>query len=334
IEKSNAKIVAAREKKDKQNLAKAQSKHAKEESSVAGYTKQAHKNQEVTNFGSDKTISTNPLHHARPNIQDEISTSAPNAAAGATTGGSHAVDLECKVVNLSESTRVPTPPVIFVVPPPPRVQPDPSPKRVAHSDDDLQISSVCACKEMITHLATPAEDEYLGNLSSVELVRCAYQSIRQCVLSQGELLKRHEYLNSEHVGLLHRCDVELEELNRLRNNLQKEMQANSELSKQFTLLDSAYSSCEDKERELMDQLKDMEKERDDWRGTASRQVERIRVLEGELGSKSQQLTVAEERVRALEGENNKLVSHLAQAEMKCHKLVEEFISDMVRKLLA
>ncbi|GJV41881.1 hypothetical protein Tco_1420321 [Tanacetum coccineum] len=172
--------------------------------------------------------------------------------------------------------------------------------------DDLQNSSVHACKEMITHLATPAKDEYLGSLSSVD----------------------------EHVRLLHWCDVQLEELNRLRNNLQKEMQANSELSKQFTLLDSAHSSCEDKERELMDQLKDMDKERDDWRGTASRQVKRIRVLEGKLGSKSQQLNVAEERVRALEGDNNKLVSHLAQAEMERHKLVREFISDVVRKLLA
>ncbi|GJS69098.1 hypothetical protein Tco_0701939 [Tanacetum coccineum] len=283
VEKPNAKIVAAREKKDKQNLAKARSKHAREESSMVGYTKRAPKNQEVTNSGSDKTISTDPLRHARPNIQDEIATSAPNAAVSAATGGSHAVDLECEVVNLSESTRIPTPSVIFVVPPPPHIQPDPSAKRVAHSDEEGGSS------EMITHLATPAEDEYLRSLSSVEL---------------------------------------LEELNRLRKNLQKEMQANSELSKQFTLLDSAYSSCEDKKRKLMDQLKDMEKEMDDWRGTASRQVERIRVLEGELGSKSQQLTVAEERVQALEGENNKLVSHLAQAEMKRYKLVWEFISDV------
>ncbi|GJV75064.1 putative ribonuclease H-like domain-containing protein [Tanacetum coccineum] len=35
------------------------------------------------------------------------------------------------------------------------------------------------------------------------------------------------------------------------------------LSKEFALLDSVHSSCEDKERELLDQLKEMERERDD-----------------------------------------------------------------------
>ncbi|GJY48349.1 hypothetical protein Tco_0438305, partial [Tanacetum coccineum] len=65
----------------------------------------------------------------------------------------------------------------------------------------------------------------------------------------------------------------LEELDRLRNDLQRAMQTHDGLSKQLSLLDSVHSSCEDKERELVDQLKEMEKERDDWRRTASEQSE-------------------------------------------------------------
>ncbi|GJS31755.1 hypothetical protein Tco_0492375 [Tanacetum coccineum] len=64
-------------------------------------------------------------------------------------------------------------------------------------------------------------------------------------------------------------DTQLQELNCLRTDLQREMQENDECSKKVVLLESAHSGCSDRERELMDRLKDMEKERDNWRQTAS-----------------------------------------------------------------
>nr|GEW73907.1 hypothetical protein [Tanacetum cinerariifolium] len=62
-----------------------------------------------------------------------------------------------------------------------------------------------------------------------------------------------------------RCDARLEELNRLRTELQRAM------------------------------LKDIEKERDDWRKTTSEQVEKIRSLEERLKPQSRQLADAEVR---------------------------------------
>ncbi|GJR74490.1 hypothetical protein Tco_0086855, partial [Tanacetum coccineum] len=115
--------------------------------------------------------------------------------------------------------------------------------------DDLRIYLFRLYKEMITHLDTPVKDEFLG----------------------GELLKRHEQLNIKDMDLRNRCDVQLEELSRLRIDLQRQTQANNGLSKKFLLLDSVHSSYEDKESELLDQLKEMEKERDDWRKTTSEQ---------------------------------------------------------------
>ncbi|GKD75187.1 hypothetical protein Tco_1333469 [Tanacetum coccineum] len=56
-------------------------------------------------------------------------------------------------------------------------------------------------------------------------------SLGRCVLSQSELLKRHEQLNSEHVDLCNCSDIQLEELNHLRTDLQRQMQANDGLSK-------------------------------------------------------------------------------------------------------
>ncbi|GJS45414.1 hypothetical protein Tco_0595535 [Tanacetum coccineum] len=116
----------------------------------------------------------------------------------------------------------------------------------------LRICSFRAYKELISHLATFAEDEVLSGFSNIEMVRHAYQSLGRCLLSQGELLKRHEQLNSDNVALCNRSDTQLEELSHLINDLQSEMQANDGLSKKLVLLESVHSGCPDRERELMD----------------------------------------------------------------------------------
>nr|GEV38942.1 hypothetical protein [Tanacetum cinerariifolium] len=87
-----------------------------------------------------------------------------------------------------------------------------------------------------------------------------------------------------------------------------------------------------RERELLDRLKDIKKEMDDWRQNASVQVEKIKKLEETIKLKSKQLADNEEKVCVLEGEKTKLVYELAQAEMDCHKLVWEFVSRVVKKL--
>nr|GEU63061.1 hypothetical protein [Tanacetum cinerariifolium] len=60
----------------------------------------------------------------------------------------------------------------------------------------------------------------------------------------------------------------------------------------------AHTSCLDRERELLNQLNDMETERDNWKQTAS---------------------------ESLEEENTKLVAKLDQAEMNRRKLIRDFI---------
>ncbi|GJW44001.1 hypothetical protein Tco_0072800 [Tanacetum coccineum] len=307
IEKPDPKIVAAREKKDKQNLAKATVKR------------------------SERTISITPLHHFAPTPADETVTSVPKNITRDAATGPQTANPEKEVVDLSENTRVPTPPITVVQPSPHAGRNDTQEQvcstnclvflsRATHSihsthheddgestaehrfmpewglHDDLHISSARACKEMLTHLATPTEKEFLGDLINVEVVIRPYQSLGRCVLSQSELLKRHEELNSEHVALCHRNDIQLEELNRLRTNLQRQMQTNDGLSKRLALLDNSHSSCEDKERELLNQLKEMEKERNDWRRIASEQVEKIKRLEEAIEPKSKQLADTEERL--------------------------------------
>ncbi|GKD93579.1 hypothetical protein Tco_1373416, partial [Tanacetum coccineum] len=49
-------------------------------------------------------------------------------------------------------------------------------------------------------------------------------------------------------------------------------------------------------KELSDRVKDLKKERDEWRATASDQVEKIQSLEKDLEPRIQQLKVAEEKI--------------------------------------
>nr|GEW44064.1 hypothetical protein [Tanacetum cinerariifolium] len=222
-----------------------------------------------------------PLHGTKPRPQNEEEP-ATAATVGSTRG---ATNVEKEVVDLRGNTHAPTLPATIVYY---------SPRLDAHSFhsshheeteddladcqfgllDDLRICTFRAYKELISHLETPTEEEFLGNLTNAEVVSHAYQLLGQCVLSHGELLKRHEQLNHDYVDLCNCSDVHLVELDCLRNILPSEMQANDGLNKRLALLDSAYSLCPYREIELIDKLKDIEKERDDCRHTAKDQEHR------------------------------------------------------------
>ncbi|GJR61150.1 RNA-directed DNA polymerase, eukaryota [Tanacetum coccineum] len=98
------------------------------------------------------------------------------------------------------------------------------------------------------------------------------------------------------------------------------------------LLDSVHSECLPREKELLDRVKDLERERDEWRETASDQVEKIRGLEKDLEPRTQQLVAAKEKVKVLEGEKQNLLGKVAQAEADRKKLVREFIYVVVKRL--
>ncbi|GKA83831.1 hypothetical protein Tco_0805426 [Tanacetum coccineum] len=73
----------------------------------------------------------------------------------------------------------------------------------------------------------------------------------------------------------------------------------------------SYIRCPSREKELLERLKDLERERDEWRVTASSQVERIRGLEKELEPRVQQLAVVEGKTKGLENEKLALSSKVS-----------------------
>nr|GEV71449.1 hypothetical protein [Tanacetum cinerariifolium] len=97
--------------------------------------------------------------------------------------------------------------------------------------NDLCVCTYRTCRELVNHVATPAEDEFLGTLLNVKL---------------------------NHVVHLHkRRDTDLAELERLGSGLRKANQDKDEINKKFTLLDNAYSECTSREKELLDMVKSL-----------------------------------------------------------------------------
>nr|GEY82509.1 hypothetical protein [Tanacetum cinerariifolium] len=164
--------------------------------------------------------------------------------------------------------------------------------------DDVRVCTFHACRELISHLAIPAEDEFSGNLSNVE----------------------------------NRNDAYSVELKHLRSSLMRENQDNDGLTNKLTLLESAHSECSSREKELLDMVKDLEGERDEWRTTASDEVEKIRRLKKDLEPRTQQLMVVEEKIRVLERDKLALSAEVAQAEADLKKLVREFRHVVVKRL--
>nr|GEZ37141.1 hypothetical protein [Tanacetum cinerariifolium] len=167
----------------------------------------------------------------------------------------------------------------------------------AKAFEDDQVKKVDVLDEMILHLATPPKNKVLNSLTNYEVLRRTYQSMGRSILSQAKLF---EQLNRDYMDLSNRSDVQMEELNHLRSDYVRERQSNEGLSKNLVLLKSAHGKCSDRERDLSDMIKDMEREQDEWRQTSSDQVEKIKNLKGDLGPKSKQLSDAEERVRVVE----------------------------------
>nr|GEX05989.1 hypothetical protein [Tanacetum cinerariifolium] len=162
-----------------------------------------------------------------------------------------------------------------------------------------------SCSEIHSSLSSHQgdEDEMVNN-------RHDYQTLGQFVVAQGELLKRHDQLNHDYVDLQNRGNVHLVELDRLRSSLQRVTQDNEGLTNKLNLLDSAYSKCSFREKELVDRVKYLERERNERRTTASDQI------------------------RVLKCEKLSLSAEVAQAKADHQKLVREFIPAVVKRLHA
>nr|GEX66787.1 hypothetical protein [Tanacetum cinerariifolium] len=280
------------------------------------------KHHELIQSGLEEILSFTPLHQAPPETSKN-----PTPVVDVTQGTSH---IKKEVVNLSGNTRVPTPPAAMVLP---------SPRTIVMLW--ILVRRRLPYRRRKNYSTGKKEEHELNERKLRDSSQCFHQghedelvNNQAVCLSPKGTLKRHEQLSHDYVDLVNRSDANLAELDRLRLSLQKENQNNDGLGNKLSLLDSAHSECSSHEKELIDRVKDLEREKDEWRATASNQVEKIRRLEKDLEPKTQQLKVAEEKIGGLKHEKLSLSAEVAQDEVDCQQLVWEFIPTVVKRLHA
>ncbi|GKD75031.1 hypothetical protein Tco_1333313 [Tanacetum coccineum] len=204
VKKPDAKIAAARERKVRQARLKAQTKRGGEESSAAPKKKRARKNGELVASRSKGTLSPTPLSHSIPKPINEVTSPQSKETEKVIASGSRPKNAGKEVVDISKNTSDPTPPFVNTI----------------QEEEHIRRSN----SQKHAHSFHFVHDE--DNDEDADQYRCTYQSLGQSILSQSELLKRHELLNRNHVDLFKHTEFQVVELDRLRSDYQREMQKN------------------------------------------------------------------------------------------------------------
>ena len=175
------------------------------------------------------------------------------------------------------------------------------------------------------HLATPAESEALAGLNNNQLVRQAYINVGSGVVLQAELLQRFGQLNRDHREL---SEVHMgcgDRLKKAETERDAKTKSFDKLLKEFRALEDEVSAASTRQEGLVEQLEEMEKNRNEWQSTASSQAAKIRELEGQLSLKSTELGQLQEK-------NKQLTASVAQSEVIRHNTVKELIPAVCHRL--
>lgn len=190
------------------------------------------------------------------------------------------------------------------------------------------MNSFRACREMLDHLATPAEQEAISGLNNNQLARQAYINSGSGVVIQAELLRRFSQLNRDyreltevHMG----CGDLSEKLRGVEEERDASVAKFDKIFKEFRDLEDEVSAASARQEGLVEQLEEMEKDKNEWRSTASSQAARIKELEGQLSNKSTELSQLQEQ-------NKQLTASVAQSEVVRHNTVKELLPAVCRRL--
>ena len=181
---------------------------------------------------------------------------------------------------------------------------------------------------MLTHLATPAEANALGELNDNQLVRQAYVLAGSGAVVQAEVLKRFAQLKRDYqeLSMAHEgCGPLAEKLAQVEKERDSKAAEFNKLMVEFKQLEDEVSSASARQEGLEEQLEDLGREKNEWMSTASSQAAQIRELEKQLSCKTSEIQKLGER-------NKQLTAEVAQSEHIRHNTVKELLPAVCRRL--
>ncbi|GKD77020.1 hypothetical protein Tco_1339641 [Tanacetum coccineum] len=158
------------------------------------------KNVELTSSESEGTIYGAPVNHFIPKPLDKAT-------------GSKEKEAETSIVNLSDHTREPTPPLMNKTLEEQLVQGTIKSRTLMFQ---MLIRSIPYMMRTMIKMRMTIATSWIG-VSGVT-------SVSFLIMPATKLLKRHEQLNRDYIDLCHRSDVHVEALNHLRSDCQRERQ--------------------------------------------------------------------------------------------------------------
>lgn len=190
------------------------------------------------------------------------------------------------------------------------------------------MNSFRACREMLDNLTTPAEQEAISGLNNNQLVRQVYINSGSGVVLQAEVLRRFSQLNRDHRELTE-AHIGCGDLSGKLKEAEEERDAGvakfDKLLQEFHTLEDEVSAASTRQEGLVEQLEEMEKNRNVWQSTASSQAAKIRELKGQLSKKSAEFSQLQEQ-------NKQLTASFAQSEVVRHNTVKELLPAVCRRL--
>ena len=199
----------------------------------------------------------------------------------------------------------------------------------------MNHSSVC--RHMMIHLATPAEEKYMGAYDAEEALNRGWLLLGKAASVSADIFFRYENLLDEHKKLrdTHEvCD------RTFKDNWVRFKAVTDELEQ----IKAVHAGCVAGESEELKQLrvdqiilKDsvaaLEAEKEEWRGVSASQANKIRLLEDELKKAKSQLKDEETSSQELRKELQGLAISSGHTEIDRNNIVKEFIPEMVCRLL-
>ena len=200
----------------------------------------------------------------------------------------------------------------------------------------MNHSSVC--RDMMIHLATPAEEKYTDAYDADEAIKRGWLLLGKAATAHADLFFRYETLLEENRKLVATpqvCDRTFKE------NWARFQAVTDELEQ----VNAAHAGCVAGESEelkklkadqvgLKDRVAALEAEKEEWRSVSANQATKIRLLEEDFKKTRVQLADEDMTSQELWKENQELAISSGHVEIDRNKIVSQFVPEMIRRLLA
>ena len=201
----------------------------------------------------------------------------------------------------------------------------------------MRMNNANVCRDMLINLATPCEEKYLDDQNDGDAIRRAWLLLGKHATAQADVIFRFESLLGEHKKLsdAHKiCDKTLDD----------NWKMFQQMSDEFQKLKDAHKECVEVNPEGLRKLRaenvslegrvsELEIEKEEWRRVSGEQVEKIKLLEGQLSDAKQKLNDEEKAYRELYQEKVDIAVAAGNAEMERNRIINEFIPEAIHRFL-